>query len=111
MNITSYKSIAELNAASARGEQVFLYAPGDFIEPTPPEAPYQPGDIVYLIRVRDGYGNGVPTDLINAPLKVQVCMRCPVDNAEMWELDLLRPDGTDVEYFIYSDDVVKTKPF
>lgn len=108
-DLPHYRSFAEMQAADARGETAYVYAPDGFIEPTPAEAPHQPNDVVYLTKMGDDLS--VPRYLINKPLTVLSCTRAPVDDAEIWELELVATDGTEVPFLITNEDVATEKPF
>jgi hypothetical protein len=76
------------------------------VSTTPAEAPYQPGDIVYIKKI-SGLGNDmIPIEYINKPMKVESCFLAPVDDAVIWELEL-----EDFNFFIFADEVSTTKPY
>lgn len=108
-DLPHYRSFAEMRAADERGEHAYVYAPDGFIEPTPPSAPHQPGDVVYLTKLGDDLS--IPRGLINKPLTVISCLDAGVGDADIWDLDLMDANGTEVPFIITNEDVVTEKPF
>ena len=68
--------------------------------------PYKVNDIVYIKKIRVGGHDMMPPILINKPFKVLEVTKIPLNNKELWDLELEH-----VPYCITSDDVSKHKPY
>jgi hypothetical protein len=77
-----------------------------YVSTTPAEAPYQPGDTVFIKAISGLDGKFIPPEYINKPMKVTSCFLAPVDDAVMWELEL-----EDFNFLIFADEVATEKPY
>lgn len=64
--------------------------------------------LLYLVSIAGD--TSLPRDLINVPLTVVYCIRVE-GIPDLWDVELKRPDGSDMEYLVTSEDLSKGKPF
>ena len=71
------------------------------------KCPHKVGDTVYLKRIRtSSFDNWIPTCIINKPLKILSITKIPLNNKELWDVEL-----EDVGFCTTSDDICIDKPF
>lgn len=71
------------------------------------KCPYKVGETVYLKHVPlSGKDNFIPTNLVNKPLKILSITKIPLNDTELWDLEL---EGC--MYIVSTKNVSRKKPF
>ena len=106
--ITNRKEAEEF----AEGKHGYVAIDTEWTEETPPNAPHQVGDIVFITSVDFAAGKSIPTEYINKEMIVKACYLAPVEPETEWEVEvIIKETGEDFPYLITDENVSTEKPF
>lgn len=76
-------------------------------EETPPNAPYKPGEKVYIKSIDYGIGPMMPVRLINKQFTIDWCLPVECSDGEIWDIGLVE----EVEAILTQENICREKPY
>ena len=96
-----------LNDADFEHFQALLDEDKEYQAENAADAPFKPGETVYVVGVDFLHGTSMPTHLINKPLTVIDCWRVPgLAGPSQWDVDV---EGCD--FCLRPENLSRTKPY